>query len=71
MATLRARRGLDQAVLLRQCSKIRKQVGELQSTCLTGGASDGAFLWNAAFLKEVIGRVDKGNLDQQRRRICN
>lgn len=59
MATPRAGRCLDQAALLRQCSKVRKQVGELPSTCLTGGASHSALLWNAALLEEGIGRVDK------------
>lgn len=61
----RAGRCLDQAVLLRQCSKVRKQVGELRSTCLTGGASHCALLWNAAFLEEGISRVDKEELDRE------
>lgn len=65
MVTPRAGRCLDQAVLLRQCSKVRKQVGELQSTCLTGGGLHSALQWNAAFFEEGISRVDKGKLDQQ------
>lgn len=37
----------------------RKQVGELQTICLTGGVSHSALLWNAGLWIEEISHVEQ------------
>lgn len=37
----------------------RKQVGELQTICLTGGVSHSALLWNAGLWKEGISHAEE------------
>lgn len=71
MVTLRAGRCLGQAVLLKQWSEDREQVGELQAICLTGGVSHRALLWNSALWKEGISHIDQESVSAPGRLIKN
>lgn len=37
----------------------RKQVGEVQTICLTGGVSHGSLLWNVGAWKERVSHVEE------------